>query len=65
MKALLSWTVGAVVVLGGVTVALSARQRDAGSGAARETLVGAWRLASLDEPGPDGKVRHITDAKGR
>ena len=64
MKALLCWTVGVVVVLGGITRGQSAQQKDAGPAPAKETLIGAWRLASLDEPGSDGKMRHITDAKG-
>ena len=31
---------------------------------AREKLIGARRLISLEEPGPDGKLTHITDRKG-
>jgi len=31
---------------------------------AEETLVGAWRLATLDEPGPDGRTHRVNDAKG-
>jgi hypothetical protein len=30
----------------------------------RERFVGAWRLAWMEEPGPDGKITRITDRKG-
>ena len=33
-------------------------------GSAKEPLVGAWRLAWLEQPGADGKLHRITDAKG-
>ena len=69
MKALLCWTLAAVVALSGGSRAQSAEKKDAGPGSAkessaREKLVGAWRLAWMEEPGPDGKVTRITDRKG-
>ena len=30
----------------------------------RERFVGAWRLAWMEEPGPDGAITRITDRKG-
>jgi hypothetical protein len=30
----------------------------------RERFVGAWRMAWMEEPGPDGKFTRITDRKG-
>ena len=59
MKTILAWTLAAVVALGG-----SARAQATTKRSARSPLVGAWHLVSLDEPEPDGKLRHITDAKG-
>ena len=31
---------------------------------AREKLIGAWRLAWMEAPGPEGKLIRITDVKG-
>jgi hypothetical protein len=64
MKTLICWTLAGVVVISGLSRAQSAERKDAGPGAAKEQLVGAWRLAWLDEPEADGKMKHITDAKG-
>ena len=64
MKALLCWTFAAVVALSGVTLAQSPEKKDAGAGSAREKLVGAWRLAWMEEEGADRKVTRITDRKG-
>jgi len=30
----------------------------------RDRFVGAWRLAWMEEPGPDGKIIRRTDRKG-
>lgn len=32
---------------------------------AREKLIGAWRLVSIESPGPDGKLNRVTDCKGQ
>src|SRR2546423_1461477 len=64
MKALLGWTLAVLVALGGCARAQSAEKKDAGVRTAHEQLAGAWRLAWLDEPRPDGKITRITDAKG-
>jgi hypothetical protein len=31
---------------------------------AREKFIGAWRLAWMEQPGPDGKIIRSTDRKG-
>ena len=69
MRALPGWTLAAVVALSGALQAQSAENKDAGHGsaqesAAREKLIGAWRLASMEEPGADGKLNRITSRKG-
>ena len=64
MKTLLCWTLAGVVAISGLSRAQSAEKKDAGPDAARAQLVGAWRLAWLDEPEADGMMKHITDAKG-
>ena len=64
MKALLGWTLAVVVALSGLSRAQSAEKKDAGPGSAREKLVGAWRLAWMEEQGADGKVTRITVRKG-
>ena len=64
MKALLCWTLTAVAALSGVSLAQSAEKKNAGPGSAREKLVGAWRLAWMEDQGADGKVTRITSRKG-
>jgi len=64
MKAVLYLTLGTIVALSGLSGAQSAQDKGAGPGSAREKLIGAWRLVSMEEPGTDGKLNHITDRKG-
>jgi Lipocalin-like domain len=64
MKSLLCCTLAAVVVLSGLSRAHSAEQKDAIPGSAKEKLIGAWRLVSLEGPGPDGKMNRVTDLRG-
>jgi hypothetical protein len=69
VKALLCGTVAALVALGGLSRAQSAEKKDAGPCSAKESyamekLAGAWRLAWMEEPGPDGKLTRITNRKG-
>ena len=69
MKALLGWTLAAVVALSGLSPAQSAETKHAGPGStkessAREKLIGAWRLVSLEDQGADGKLNRVTDRKG-
>ena len=64
MKALLCWTLATVAVLGPVSRMQSAEKRHVGLSSARDKLIGAWRLVSLEIPEADGKVNRITDLKG-
>lgn len=61
MKLQLSFTLMAVVALGGVSAANSTAKSPASD---REQLVGAWHLVSLNEPGPDGKLNSIAGLTG-
>jgi Lipocalin-like domain len=63
MKAL-GWVLAAAVAFSGLSVARSAQKRDAAPGSAREKLIGAWRLVSLEAPGPEGKLSRVADLKG-
>ena len=51
MRALLCCTFVAVVAVTGVLLAQSAEKEDAMHGSAREKLIGAWHLVSMEEPG--------------
>ena len=64
MKARLVWGLAVVAALSGLGLAQTAPKRSAGDAAGREKFVGAWRLAWMEEPGPDGKITRITDRKG-
>ena len=64
MKALLCWTLAALVALGGLSRMESTEKKDGGYGSAKEKLVGAWHLVSLEFPEPDGKMNRTTDLKG-
>ena len=64
MRALLCCTFVAVVAVTGVLLAQSAEKEDAMHGSAREKLIGAWHLVSMEEPGADGKVLRITNRNG-
>jgi hypothetical protein len=64
MKLLRYGTLAVVVALAVLSHAQSTDKKDAGTRSARETLIGAWRLAWMEEPGADGKLRHITDRQG-
>lgn len=48
----------------GLALAQSAPKQSGNGASAREKFVGAWRLAWVEEPGPDGKITRITDRKG-
>jgi hypothetical protein len=62
MKKLIS--VGVVTLLIGITsTTLSGSEDRVGSDGIRERFVGAWRLVSLEAPGPDRKV-HRADSTG-
>jgi Lipocalin-like domain len=42
-----------------ISASMSAGQDRAGSGTASDRLAGAWRLASLEQPGQDGQLHQI------
>jgi hypothetical protein len=64
MNALLRWMFVPVIALGGLLAAQFTEKKDAGHDSAKEKLIGAWRLAWMEEPGEDGKLARITDRKG-
>jgi len=66
MKTVLAASFAAVTVLGACarTQPATATIGSATHATARSPLVGSWRLAWLELPGPDGTLRRITDAKG-
>jgi hypothetical protein len=64
MKILTGWTLAGLVALGGCARGQPGDEKAAAPGAAQSQLVGAWHLAWLEQPGPDGKITRTTDAKG-
>ena len=64
MKAQRYCALAVVLWLGGLAGAQSGESRGQSHDAAREKLIGAWRLVSMEEPGADGKLHPITDRKG-
>ena len=64
MKVLVCCTLAALLGLGGLSRAHSAAKQEVRAGSAQKKLVGAWRLVSLENPGPDGKLNRITDIQG-
>ena len=62
MKKLISLVV-ATLLIGMATTTLSGGQDRGGSEDIRERFAGAWRLVSLEAPGPDGKI-HKADSTG-
>ena len=64
MNARLGWTLAVVLAVGGCTTRAPAAEQQKTAVAAPSPLIGAWRLAWLDQPGPDGKIVRATDAKG-
>ena len=62
MRKLLS--LGLVSLLIGITTATASGAQDGGGNDSfRDRFVGAWRLASLEQEGPDGKI-HKSDSTG-
>lgn len=64
MKAPLGWALAVVGALSGLALAQSAQKKDGDAASAREKFVGAWRLAWMEEPGPNGKITRLSDRKG-
>lgn len=54
----------ALLAAGGLGLAQCAPRQSAHDASAREKFVGAWRVAWIEEPGPDGKITRITDRNG-
>jgi hypothetical protein len=64
MRALLCWIFAAVVGVIAVSTAQSRRDRGDGNDSVKEKLIGAWHLAWMEEPGPDGKIIRINNRSG-
>ena len=64
MKTLTSVTLVVLLTLTGLSHAQSVDKNAAATGSDQQKLIGAWRLVSMEEPGADGKLHHITDRKG-
>lgn len=64
MKPLLCLTLAGVAALGGLSRVQPTDKKTASSASESDKLIGAWRLVSLDGPGPDGKMNRITDLQG-
>ena len=58
MKSALSWMLGILVVVG-TTGSLESQPTAKASGPVRDKLIGAWRLAWLEQPGPDQKAMRV------
>jgi hypothetical protein len=56
--------VTSAIVAGFSVIALAQSAATAAPISDRERLIGAWRLASLGEPGPDGRINGLTGLKG-
>lgn len=51
----------ATISLTGIAIA----QNPASNASARDKLIGAWHLVSIESPGTDGKLNRVTDCKGQ
>jgi len=60
MKALLYWTLAVIVSFSALSLGQSASTKRA----AKEKLIGAWRLVHIDAPGSDGKPTPIPQPDG-
>jgi len=63
MKARWVWALAFGGALGGLALCGPKQSTEAAS--AREKILGSWRLASMEEPRPDGTIARVTDRKGR
>ena len=64
MKARLVWALAVAGALSGMAMAQSAPKQSGDGASATEKFVGAWRMAWMEEPGPDGTITRITDRNG-
>jgi hypothetical protein len=60
MKAMYCWVFAAFVAIAGFAPAQSASSQPGD----REKLIGAWHLARIEAPGPDGKPMDMPQPKG-
>jgi hypothetical protein len=56
-------SLGVVLLVGMTALTLFGSQDRGGNEGSKDRFVGAWRLASLDAPSPDGKI-HKADSTG-
>ena len=63
-RARMVWALAVVAALSGPAMAPSAPKQSGDGASAREKFVGAWRMAWMEEPGPDGTITRITDRNG-
>lgn len=52
----LLWALAVAGALSGLAMAQSAQKQSGDGASAREKFVGAWRMAWIEEPGPDGTI---------
>jgi len=64
VKASIGWTLGVATLLAACSHTKLPAAEHAAPLPTEETLVGAWRLATLDQPGADGQIHRVSDAKG-
>jgi hypothetical protein len=64
MRARLVWTLAVAGALSGLAMAQSAPKQSGDGASATDKFVGAWRMAWMEEPGPDGTITRITDRNG-
>lgn|SRR5579864_3785870 len=71
MKTPLCWALGTVICVTSVAVASlavghaqSAPTNNAASGLVKDKLIGAWRLAWIEEEGSDGKPNRLVNRRG-
>ena len=64
MKARLTWVLAVVGALSGLALAQSAPKQSRDGASEREKFIGAWRLAWMEEPGPDGRITRIAGPEG-
>jgi Lipocalin-like domain len=64
MKAVRFGILAAFVALSGISQTRSAEKNGPAPGSDMERLIGAWRLASIAAPGPDGQPTSTAQLKG-
>lgn len=64
MKMLLCLTIVTMLVLSALPAAQSRPEEEDGNDSVKEKLIGAWRLAWMEEPAPDGRLARVTNRNG-